>query len=199
MRIAALGFALIVGGIAIFAFTLVELIDGAALDPQTKVPGTVTAEIDSPGRYYVWDNHWTMFDGERLQYDAEWPDDARIAVRDASGEELKFVPDASQNWSIGNNEKTSVGYVDVPLATTIQLDVDDVGRDRIVTVSNRTMEQELWSRLGGFGVALVVGILGVPICLLGLFLSRRSANAEGDSGRSIDGSQRHQGEVAEQT
>ena len=173
MRIATAGLALIIIGIAIFAFTLFQLIGGSALDPQTKVPGTVVTEIDAPGRYYVWDNHWTMFDGERIQYAADWPNQAKITVRDANGTEVHFVPDASQNWSIGNNEKTSVGYVDVKAATTLRLEIDDVGRDRIVTVSNRTMKQELWSRLGGFGVGLLVGVVGVPVCLLGLLVRRR--------------------------
>ncbi len=174
MRIAALGFTLVIVGIAIFAFTLIQLVGGAALDLQTKVPGTVTAELDASGRYYMWDNHWTMFDGERVKYPADWPADAKVAVHDVNGAELEFIPDASQNWSIGNNEKTSVGYVEVPTATTIRLDIDDVGRDRIVTVSNRTMKQELWSRLGGFGVALVVGGLGAMICLFGVLVRRRS-------------------------
>ena len=56
MRFTIIGIALIIAGIAIFAFTLVRLINGSALDPQTKVPGPVSAEIHEPGRYYIWDN-----------------------------------------------------------------------------------------------------------------------------------------------
>ena len=175
MRIAAFGLALIFIGVTIFALTLFKLIGGSALDPQTKVPGTVNVEIETAGRYYVWDNHWTMFGGERVQYPPDWPDDAKVAVRDANGMQLQFVSDASQNWSIGNNEKTSIGYVDVPVATSIEVVIDDVGRDRVVTVSNRTMKQELWSRLGGLGLGLVVGMVGVPICLLGWFFRRRGS------------------------
>ncbi|MCA9168605.1 MAG: hypothetical protein KDB23_13110 [Planctomycetales bacterium] len=181
MRIAIAGLALIIVGISIFTFTLVRLIGGTALDPQTKVPGAVVTEIDAPGRYYVWDNHWTMFDGERVKYAADCPHDAKITVRDANGADVEFVPDASMNWSIGNNEKTSIGYVDIPTATTIRLDIDGVGRDRIVTVSNRTMQQELWSRLGGFGVGLAVGAVGVSICFLGLLMRRRVSTAPSGS------------------
>ncbi len=187
MRIVTVGVALIVVGIAVFAYTLIQLISGAALDAQTRVPGTVSAEVDAPGRYYVWDNHWTMFDGQRIQYSDEWPDDAKVVIRDANGAELEFVPDASQNWSIGNNEKTSIGYFNAPAATTIRLDVDITDGERIVTVSNRTMKQELWSRLGGLGVGLVVGAVGVPLCLLGLLLRRRHSTTEGSSNAANDG------------
>lgn len=183
MRLAIAGIVLVIIGVAIFASTLLRLINGAALDSQTKVPGAVTTVIESPGRYYVWDNHWTKFNGERVKYPADWPDTAQVMIHDSTGAELEFVPDTSKNWSIGNNEKTSVGYVDVPTATTIHIDVDQVGRDRIVTVSGRTMQQELWSRLIGFGVGIGVGIVGLPITLLGLFLRRRPSHITGDSAK----------------
>lgn len=187
MRLAIAGVALIIVGVALFGFTLVQLIGGSALDPQTKVPGTITAVVDSPGRYYVWDNHATMFDGQRVQYTSDWPKDAKVVVCDSSGEELEFVPDASQNWSIGNNGKTSIGYIDVPTPTAIRLVIDGVGGERIITVSNRTMMQELWLRLGGLGLGLVVGAIGVPICLIGLLLPRRTSTPVRDSAASHAG------------
>ncbi len=88
MRIATAGLVLVIIGVAICAFTLLRLINGAALDVQTKVPGTVTAVIDAPGRYYVWDNHWTMFNGGRVQYAADWPDTARVTIQDSAGQLL---------------------------------------------------------------------------------------------------------------
>ncbi len=176
MRVATAGIVLLVVGIAIFALTLVRLSGGAALDPQTKVAGTVTAEIAAPGRYYLWDNHWTVFDGERIKYSADCPEGAEVTVTDAGGSALEFVADASQSWSIGNNGKTSIGYVDVPSATTIRLVIDDVGGERIVSVSNRTLREELWPRLGGFGIGLVVAAVGAMLSFLGVFWRRRLSN-----------------------
>ena len=129
-----------------------------------------------------------MFDGERVQYSADWAKDAKVAVRDSNGRALEFIPDASQNWSIGNNEKTSIGYIDVPNPSAIRLDIDDVGKERIITVSNRTMKQELWSRLGGFAVGLGVGAIGAPICLLGFLVRRRTHRLQaGHSDATNDG------------
>ena len=184
MRTAFLGIAFVIVGIAIFAITLVQLIRGPALDPQTKVPGTVTAEIDTPGRYYLWDNHWTTFEGKKMKYADDWPNDATVTVRDSNETVLDFVPDSSQSWSIGNSGKTSVGYVDIASKSTIQLDIDNVGHDRIVSVSNRTMKQELWSRLVGFGIGLLVGALGLPTFLLGLYLRSRGSTTLETSAQS---------------
>lgn len=176
MRLTTVGIVLIVAGVAIFAFTLVRLIGGSPLDPQTEVPGKVTAEIREPGRYYLWDNHWTRFNDEHVKYSDDCPADAKVTVHDANGTELEFVSDASQSWSIGNNAKTSIGYVEVSAATTLQLNVDDVGRERIVSVSNRTMQQELWLRLGGFGIGVLVGLVGALTALIGLIARRRGAS-----------------------
>ena len=178
MRITSAGLILIFVGVAIFAWTLIRLIGGAALDPQTKVPGTVRANIDGAGRYYLWDNHWTTFEGERFKYAADCPDDVSVTAKDANNAKLDFVRDSSQNWSIGNHSKTSIGYLDVPAATTIQIDIENAGRERIVTVSNRTMKQELWSRLGGFGIGIVVSAVGLVVCLLGFALRPRKPIAE---------------------
>ena len=179
MRIAIAGIGLVILGTAIFAFTMARLVTGTALDPQTKVPGKVVAEIDTPGRYYLWDNHWTTFDGERVQHAADFPETAKILAHDASGAQLEFVQDASQNWSIGNNGKTSIGYIDIASPTTIHFDIEDIGRERIVTVSDATMKQELWSRLGGLGIGLIMGLVGVPIGLFGLLFRRRVETTTG--------------------
>ena len=181
MRITTAGIALIIAGIAIFVFTLARLMNGAALDLQTKVPGTVSAQIDTPGRYYVWDNHWTMFDGQRVQYAADCPVEAQIVIHDTNGNPLEFVPDTSQNWSIGNNEKSSIGYIDIPAVTSIRLYIANVGRERIVTVSNRSMKEELWARLGGFGIGLLVGVVGVPVAFVGFLTRRRPEKMQAES------------------
>ena len=168
---------MILTGIALFGFTLFQLYIGSGPDPLTEVPGKVTAEIKEPGRYYLWDNHWTTFEGERKKYAADCPEDAEISVKGSDGKELTFVPDRSQNWSIGNSEKTSIGYVDVASASELEFTVGDVNRPRIVSVSKRSMKQDLWLRLAGTGIGAVVGILGIPVIILG-FIQQRSSRKE---------------------
>lgn len=175
MRIFLAGAALVAAGVAVFAVTFSRLYNGASLEPQTLVPGAVEAQVDAPGRYYLWDNHWTMFEGKRFQYPDHWPETATVTARDGDDSVLEFVPDASQNWSIGNTEKTSIGYVEVPAPTTLRLQVDDLDRERVVTVSDRTMQEELWAKLSGFGIGLALALVGAPIAGLGLLLGRRAA------------------------
>ena len=177
MRTTIAGTGIIIVGIVIFGFTLVRLMNGAPLEPVTKVPGTVKVKVLTPGRYYVWDNHWTTFEGKKTKYDDDWPGDATVMVRDSTGKALDFVPDSSQSWTIGNSGKTSAGYIDVPNESTLQVDIDHVRHERIVSISNRTMQQDLWSRLGGFGIGLLVGAIGISILLIGLFLRGRRSTA----------------------
>lgn len=181
MRTTFVGIGAIAIGIAIFAFTLIRLISGAPLEPTTKVPGTVKIDVLTPGRYYLWDNYWTKFEGKKTKYADDWPEDATVIVRDSTGTELDYVPDSSQSWSIGNSGKTSAGYIDVTTASALQLDIEGVGHERIVSVSKRTMRQDLLSRIGGLGVGFVVGALGVLVLLIGWFLRGRGSTATGKS------------------
>lgn len=181
MSATRVGVVFIFAGIAIIAYTLSQLAGGAALDRQTKVPGTVTAELNEPGRYYIWDNHWTKFEGERVKYSSDWPNNAKVAVRETEGRELEFIPDRSLSWSIGNNGKTSIGYIEIDTPSSIELDIDDVGNGRIVSVSNRTMKQELWKRLGGFGIGLITAGIGAIVCILGVFKRPRKMPTTGDT------------------
>ncbi len=178
MKAFTIGLILLVAGIAIFAVTFFRLIGGHALDEQTQVPGTLHVVIDQADRYYLWDNHWTLFDGRRVQYPKGCPDDIRVTVLDSEGGELQFVADSSKSWSIGNSSKTSVGYVDVPDAAELQLKIENLDRERIFSVSNDTMKQELWDRLGGLGIGIVIGLLGLPITLVGLMIRRRQRRLE---------------------
>lgn len=180
MRITYIGIAIVIAGIAIFGFTLARLISGAAVEEQTKVPGAVSAEAKEAGRYFLWDNHRTTFEGERLEYSAKLAEDAEIVVRDSERNQLDFVRDASSSWSIGNNSKVSIGYVDVVKPTKLQFEIKQLARDRIVSVSNRSMKDELWARLGGLGIGLAVGLVGVLTTLIGL-LTRRRARLAGNA------------------
>jgi hypothetical protein len=175
MRLTKIAAAFLISGAAVFGFTFARLIRGAGLDPQTKVPGKIVVEIDTPGRYHIWDNHWTRFQGERVKYPPDCPADVSVTVHDSAGNQLGFVADASQGWGIGNNKKTSIGYVDVPAVTTLEVVLDKLGRDRIVSVSNRTVQDELWIRLGGLGLGLVLGVLGGLSLVIGLLARRKKA------------------------
>jgi len=173
MKGATIGFGLVIMGVAVFGYTLMHLVEGAALDEQAKVPGTFVVSVEEAGRHYVWDNHWTRFEGEHLKYDADCPSDGRVVVRDGSGVEVAFTPDSSQGWSVGNNGRKSVGYVEVSGATELEFVVDGVGQERIFSVSNRTVRRELWSRLGGLGVGVALVFLGSVVAFVSFVVGRR--------------------------
>lgn len=174
-----LGLALGIGGIATVAVTLAGLVRGTSLVEQAKVPGTLQAKVEEAGRYYLWDNHWTIFEGERIQYPADCPADAKITVQDSTGQDLQFVPDSSEGWSIGNSGKTSIGYVDLPGSAELRIEVGAVGRDRVVSFSNTTVQDELWRKLGGFGVGILVGLIGLPIVIWGFIARLRRPRSKG--------------------
>lgn len=166
------GVATLLVGAMVFAYSLANLISGPVLDPAATAPGAMTFPASGEGRWYIWDHHRTSFEGEQRKYDSRWPSEAEITIRDAQGAVLEWTPDSSRSWSIGNHAKTSVGYVEVPAATSLTLEVRGLPEERVLSVSNRSMGDELWARLGGIGGGLIIGLFGIVVTLVGL-LSRR--------------------------
>lgn len=175
MKGTTIGFGIVGVGVVVFVFTLVRLVGGAPLEEQAKVPGTFKVSVEEGGRHYLWDNHWTRFEGEHLKYEANCPPDAEIQILDGAGGVVPFTPDTSQGWSVGNNGRKSVGYVELAGATDLAIKVNGVGRERIFSVSNRMVGGELWSRLGGLGAGVVLVFLGSVVALVGFLAGRRES------------------------
>ncbi len=94
-RLKTIGIAFIVAATGIFVLGAIRLLGGYPNEEQNRVPGTIKVNLE-PGRYYLWGNHWTRFDGKRLNYDADCPANAPIAIHDHTGKALGFdeVPQA---------------------------------------------------------------------------------------------------------
>ena len=180
-----LGAGLVLAAIVVGGSAFVSLQRGVSHDVQFKAPGTFQARAADAGRYYVWDNHKTWFEGEKVRSKAAFPDEMTVEVSDAAGQTLEFTRDDSQSWSIGSHAKTSVGYVDLPADSDVQIDARGDDGERILSLSQANLGQELWQTFIGFGIATVAAGLGIPIAIWGLITTLVSAppvSARGDDG-----------------
>ncbi len=156
-----------------FVWTFYELNRGAGHEPQFEVPGTFRSSADQPGRYYVWDNHLTMFEGTKIQRDEKFPEELEIIIRDAAGNPVEFVADTSKSWRIGNHDKSSVGYIDAKVPGEFEIEVRGDAETRILSFSQPDLFKELRSALMGFAVAAVFALVGAIAMLLSIFRRAR--------------------------
>ena len=164
---------LIAGLLTVVFCTLLSM--GRPLDPQYQVPGPATIEIPAAGRYTLWDMTWTRFEGETVRR-GPLPDDAVVTITD-DGEPLPLDTSGKVGWSIGNSAKESIGTFDVAAAGPVAIDIAGLDEPRLISVSDRTMEDELIARLGGFAYAAAFGVLGALLLLIAWLTRRREQTA----------------------
>ena len=163
------GFLMMVAAMVVVVFSFSSLNSGKALDELYPASGNFQFSVNDEERHYLWNHYVTMFEGKKLKHSSKFPGDVHITVSDSTGQPVTFVPDTSHSWSIGNHAKKSVGYVDVsgPIDLTIQ--ISGGNGSRVVSFGKADMKGALWSRLGGFAVAIVVGLLGLIAGIWGIF------------------------------
>ena len=171
----ATGIILLTVALIIFVVSAAALLQGRSLVPQFMAPGEQQIDVSETGRYFLWDNYRTWHDGEAVTRSAQFPSTFSIKAFAAGGRELRFTPDRSHSWSIGNHAKRSVGYLDLPETGPVTIKVAGDAKTRIVSLAKADMKKELWQKLGGFGLAVIIAIVGLPFLLWGLSARVRSA------------------------
>lgn len=162
------GFVLIGGAIFLFLSSFSSLYQGKALGLQYPASGSFQISPTNADRYYLWDHYVTQFQGKKIRYSSKFPKDIEIKVTDPSGAEIDFHSDTSHSWSIGNHAKSSIGYIDSPGATDLTVHVSGGDGSRVLSFGKADIKLELWRKLGGFGIALVVGFVGIIAGIWGL-------------------------------
>jgi hypothetical protein len=155
-------------GIVVFACLFVSLYRGDASEPQYKVPGSFKTETKEPGRYYLWDNHWTRFEGRRFGRDKRFPASLEITIRSANGAPLEFVKGDSSSWSVGNHAKTSVGYVEIENPGEVLIEVSGhEDEERVLSFSKSEVRQAVGRLFICAGVAVLLMFAGFATSLVG--------------------------------
>jgi hypothetical protein len=171
-----IGTAVVAGAAVTFFVTLSSLIRGASLDPQFAAPGKTEIRTEDGDRYYLWDNHLTMFGGRKIENSSDFPDDIQISIRDKKGGELEFIRDDGHGWRIGNHAKTSVGYVDLRKPSDITIQTQGGGEGRVMSFAKASEHHEVWRKLRGFAFAAIAFVVGLPIAFWGLIVRSRASN-----------------------
>jgi hypothetical protein len=171
-----IGAVMAIGACGTFFITLSSLVRGVSLDPLSATPGTFETRTEESGRYYLWDNHLTMFDGRKVQNSSDFPDDIQISIREKDGKQLVFIRDDGHGWRIGNHAKSSVGYVDSLKPSDIVVQTQGGSEERVLSFAKAKEGQEVWRKLRGFAFAAIAFVLGLPIVFWGLMVRSRASD-----------------------
>src|SRR5579862_6613014 len=103
----------ICGAFVIPLAIILPFVLGGSHDVQFKVPGTAEVTVKNVGRYYLWNDFQTVYEGRSYNSSKTIPGGMAIEIREADGHPLEFTSDNSITMTSGNSSKNSVGYVEI--------------------------------------------------------------------------------------
>jgi hypothetical protein len=137
-------------------------------DPQFKVPGKTQIAVDKPGRYYLWNNYRTVFEGRSFNRNPYLPDGMEIRISDAqTGKSLDFVGSSSAS---ANSEASSsrIGYVEIPGPCKVEIEVTGGQEELVFSFSKSDFPQMLRLIVGTFVAVPFLGLAGFGVIIWGI-------------------------------
>ena len=168
------GAVLFLAGVAIVPALLVLALLQHSPETQFKVPGTVEVNVPAAGRYYLWNDFQTVYEGQNYDKSKSIPDGMEIRIRDANHQELQFVNDRSTSVSGGSASKQSIGYVEIEHPGKVEIVVTGGNETRIFSFSQFRFLKMFGLIFGGAGLAIVTGLTGFGLIIYGVVKLVRS-------------------------
>lgn len=176
------GIATIIAGLVLFvlgAFVLplacvLLLVLGHKEPVQFKVPGTQEINVEKPGRYYLWNDFQTVYEGKSYDRSEHLPDGMEIKIRDSNGTPLRFVSDGSMSSKDNDSARNTVGYVEIENPGKVKIEVSGGNEERIVSFEQSQLLKMAGFLVADFGVSALVALGGFALGIWGVIKLVRS-------------------------
>lgn len=162
------GVLFVLGAFVVPLLVVLPLILRSSNAVQFKIPGTIEATVAKPGRYYLWNDFRTIYEGKSYDRSESIPDGIEIRIHDSKGELLPFVASTSISSSAGAGSKTSIGYLEVENPGKVKIEVSGGNEERIFSFSEFVFPKMFGLFFAGFGLSILVALSGFGIMLWGI-------------------------------
>ncbi|CAA6678326.1 Unannotated [Lentimonas sp. CC19] len=149
------------------AIVLILLRDSTDL-VEFVAPGTAMAFVETPGRYYLWHDYQTEYDGRTYHHAQELPDGLEIEMIGKGGVVLELVSAANTTFSSNGRARQSIGYVEVADAGQVTLNVTGDSEPRIVSFSPFSLGRFVGLIVKGVLIALAAGVSSLGLMIWGI-------------------------------
>ena len=158
---------------------VLQILDGETVVFQ--VPGSVDVSIDEPGRYYLWNNYRTVFEGRSYCFTEELPNGLVFSLsEESSGGTVPMQPNSSISSESGSQKKSSIGYFDVTQAGQYKLDVSGDAQEHIFSFEKSLFQNAcVWvgAIIAGSLLALAAALGALALFVLGIIDLARGSKA----------------------
>jgi len=158
----------LVGAFGIPLLVILPSLLGESNQVQFKAPGTIKVSVEQPGRWYLWNDFRTVYEGKNYNRSEGIPDGMEIRVYNSKGELLEFVADTSLSSEGGGSWKNSIGYVEVESPAELRIEVSGGNEERILSFSQSGLLKMFGLILGGELLSSLVAISGIGLVVWGI-------------------------------
>ncbi len=147
---------------------LLDAMQGNFKERQFIIPGELEIEIAEPGRYYLWNDYKTVFEGKSYNRSESIPDGLEIKVADQDGRNLALIGHSSISSSTGHASKNSIGYVEVSSPCKLTVTVSGSSDDRVFSFSQSGITKIVGLVFAGFGFSMLFAAAGLGLSIWGI-------------------------------
>lgn len=156
---------IIIPGVFVLLFTLQIIKDSN--NSQFLVPGSIEVEVTEPGRYYLWNDYQTLFNGTSYNEPPTLPSGLTFTFTDEQSNTLAFTSDTSFSSTSGSNVSDSIGYIDVTQPGKIKVDVTGPVTPRVFSFGKNVVWKIIGTVFGSVALVLTSLFVGVGLMLWG--------------------------------
>jgi uncharacterized membrane protein len=159
---------------AVIASVVAWLAFGPNQGEQFLAPGRHTVELAVPGKYLIWNDYRTVFEGRSHEDSPELPSGLRISVIEkVSGQLLQTNPNTGSNLTIGNSERNSVAQFTTVRPGQYEIIVEGNFLARVLSVNRDLM----WKYAGIIVLAFLCFCAAMAIFGWAYFKRKQAAEA----------------------
>ncbi|MHC4887324.1 MAG: hypothetical protein ACYTGH_19785, partial [Planctomycetota bacterium] len=152
-------------------------------EQQFLVPGGTQVLVEEPGRYYLWNDYQTVYEGRSYNGSESLPDGLEIRVVDeVAGTPLPFTPDTSISSSTGGDARKSIGYVEAVQPGSLSVTVTGDVEERVFSFSPSRLLLMFAVIFGAVGGAFLAAFVGIGLIIWGIVKVARNGKKDGPVG-----------------
>jgi hypothetical protein len=170
-----LGVGLLLGGSFFIPFSTVwQMMNNRPPSVAFKIPGGTTFQANQAGRYYLWNNYRTLFNGTSYNLGQALPNGIHIEITDSTtGSKLNLIGSASISVTSGSSSKTSIGYVDINQPCLLQLQVSGHTEPRIFSFGRSRFGELIKSIILTALLTILSIIGGITLIIVGIVMASK--------------------------
>lgn len=159
---------ILLGSIVIPIALIAPLVMSDQSAKQFIVPGTAQFQADEPGRYYLWNDYQTVYQGTSYNESETIPSGLTFSITDSQGTPLSFISDTSISTTAGSSASNTIGYVETSQPDRLDINVSGSTSNRVFSFSQFSLGKLFGLIFGSACLCFVLVCAGVGIGIWGL-------------------------------